>query len=70
MLGMYGSFSLMNNPEGPMEFLVVYYSVYFSCCHDCQNSFGVPAWQIALSIVLLLEQLFYDIPGEKSTVGF
>jgi ABC-2 type transport system permease protein len=54
---MYGSFSLMNNPDGPMGFWLSIIPFTSPVAMIARIPFGVPAWQIALSIVLLLEQL-------------
>ena len=53
-LGMYGSFSLMNNPDGPLGFWLSIIPFTSPVAMIARIPFGVPAWQIALSIVLLL----------------
>lgn len=54
MLGMYGSFSLMNNPDGPLGFWLSIIPFTSPVAMIARIPFGVPAWQIALSIGLLL----------------
>jgi len=54
MLGMYGSFSLMNNPDGPLGFWLSIIPFTSPVAMIARIPFGVPAWQIALSITLLL----------------
>ncbi|MFY7815877.1 MAG: ABC transporter permease, partial [Chryseobacterium taeanense] len=54
MLGMYGSFSLMNNPDGPLGFWLSIIPFTSPVAMIARIPFGVPAWQIALSIALLL----------------
>lgn len=53
-LGMYGSFSLMNNPDGPLGFWLSIIPFTSPVAMIARIPFGVPAWQIALSIALLL----------------
>ncbi|WP_223606088.1 ABC transporter permease [Chryseobacterium sp. OSA05B] len=53
-LGMYGSFSLMNNPDGPLGFWLSIIPFTSPVAMIARIPFGVPAWQIALSITLLL----------------
>lgn len=53
-LGMYGSFTLMNNPDGPLGFWLSIIPFTSPVAMIARIPFGVPAWQIALSIVLLL----------------
>lgn len=54
MLGMYGSFGIVNNPEGPMAFWLSIIPLTSPVAMIARIPFGVPAWQIALSIVLLV----------------
>jgi ABC-2 type transport system permease protein len=58
MLGMYGSFTLMNNPDGPLGFWLSIIPFTSPVAMIARIPYGVPAWQIALSIGLLLERLF------------
>jgi len=53
-LGMYGSFSLMNNPDGPLGFWLSIIPFTSPVAMIARIPYGVPAWQIALSIGLLL----------------
>ena len=54
MLGMYGSFTIMNNPDGPLGFWLSIIPFTSPVAMIARIPFGVPAWQIALSIFLLL----------------
>lgn len=54
MLGLYGSISIMNNPEGPMAFWLSMIPLTSPVAMVARIPFGVPLWQIALSLVLLL----------------
>lgn len=54
MLGMYGSFTIMNNPEGPLGFWLSMVPFTSPVAMIARIPFGVPAWEIALSMVLLL----------------
>ncbi|CAD7811461.1 hypothetical protein CHRY9390_02360 [Chryseobacterium aquaeductus] len=53
-LGMYGSFSLMNNPDGPLGFWLSIIPFTSPVAMIARIPYGVPAWEIALSIFLLL----------------
>jgi ABC-2 type transport system permease protein len=53
MLGMYGSFSIMNNPEGPIGFWLSLIPFTSPVAMIARIPFGVPIWQIALSMFLL-----------------
>ncbi|MDR6158488.1 ABC-2 type transport system permease protein [Chryseobacterium sp. SLBN-27] len=61
MLGMYGSFSLMNNPDGPLGFWLSIIPFTSPVAMIARIPFGVPAWQIALSIGLLLGTTIFMI---------
>jgi len=61
MLGMYGSFSLMNNPDGPLGFWLSIIPFTSPVAMIARIPFGVPAWQIALSIALLLMTTIFMI---------
>lgn len=61
MLGMYGSFSLMNNPDGPLGFWLSIIPFTSPVAMIARIPFGVPAWQIALSIALLLATTVFMI---------
>ena len=54
MLGMYGSFTIMNNPEGPLGFWLSIIPFTSPVAMIARIPFGVPVWQIALSMVLLV----------------
>ena len=54
MLGMYGSFTIMNNPEGPLSFWLSMIPFTSPVAMIARIPFGVPAWQIALSMFLLI----------------
>ena len=54
MVGMYGSFTFMNNPDGPLGFWLSIIPFTSPVAMIARIPFGVPAWQIALSIGLLL----------------
>ena len=61
MLGMYGSFSVMNNPDGPLGFWLSIIPFTSPVAMIARIPFGVPAWQIALSIFLLLGTTIFMI---------
>jgi ABC-2 type transport system permease protein len=54
MLGMYGSFTIMNNPDGPLGFWLSMIPFTSPVAMIARIPFGVPAWQIALSMFLLI----------------
>lgn len=54
MLGMYGSFSIINNPEGPLGFWLSIIPLTSPIAMIARIPFGVPIWQLVLSLVLLL----------------
>jgi len=60
-VGMYGSFSLMNNPDGPLGFWLSIIPFTSPVAMIARIPFGVPAWQIALSIALLLGTTIFMI---------
>jgi len=61
MLGMYGSFTLMNNPDGPLGFWLSIIPFTSPVAMIARIPYGVPAWQIALSISLLLGTTIFMI---------
>ena len=61
MIGMYGSFTIMNNPEGPLGFWLSMIPFTSPVAMIARIPFGVPAWQIALSMFLLLISTFLMI---------
>jgi len=54
MLGLYGSFTIMNNPDGPMAFWLSIIPFTSPVAMIARIPFGVPLWQILLSISLLI----------------
>lgn len=60
-LGMYGSFSVMNNPDGPLGVWLSIIPFTSPVAMIARIPFGVPAWQIALSIFLLLVTTIFMI---------
>lgn len=60
-LGMYGSISVLNNPDGPVGFWMSIIPFTSPVAMVARIPFGVPAWQIALSIALLLGTTIFMI---------
>ena len=60
-LGMYGSFSLMNNPDGPLGFWLSIIPFTSPVAMIARIPYGVPVWEIALSIFLLLATTIFMI---------
>jgi len=58
MLGMYGSFTIMNNPEGPLGFWLSMIPFTSPVAMIARIPFGVPVWQILVSVLLLLLSTF------------
>ncbi len=54
MVGMYGSFTIINNPDGPMGFWLSIIPFTSPVAMVARIPFGVPGWQILLSMVLLI----------------
>lgn len=52
-IGLYGSFSIMNNPDGPVAFWMSIIPFTSPVAMVARIPFGVPIWQILLSITLL-----------------
>ncbi|KEY20368.1 ABC transporter permease [Kaistella antarctica] len=71
MLGMYGSFTIMKNPEGPLGFWLSMIPFTSPVAMIARIPFGVPAWQIALSVSLLLLStvLMIFLAGKVYRVG-
>ena len=71
MLGMYGSFTIMKNPEGPLGFWLSMVPFTSPVAMIARIPFGVPAWQIALSVSLLLIStvLMIFLAGKVYRVG-
>ncbi len=61
MVGMYGSFTFMNNPDGPLGFWLSIIPFTSPVAMIARIPYGVPAWQIALSITLLLGTTIFMI---------
>ncbi len=60
-LGMYGSISVINNPDGPVGFWMSIIPFTSPVAMVARIPFGVPAWEIALSIGLLLGTTIFMI---------
>jgi len=54
MIGLYGSFTIMNNPDGPMAFWLSIIPFTSPVAMIARIPFGVPLWEILLSIFLLI----------------
>ena len=54
MIGMYGSFTIVNNPDGPLGFWLSIIPFTSPVAMIARIPFGVPAWQIILALVLLI----------------
>ena len=54
MIGIYGSFTIIKNPDGPMGFWLSMIPFTSPVAMVARIPFGVPAWQILLSMGLLL----------------
>ncbi len=54
MLGMYGSITIMNNPEGPLGFWLSMIPFTSPVAMIARIPYGVPIWQILVSVMLLL----------------
>lgn len=61
MLGMYGSITILYNPEGPMAFWLSMIPFTSPVAMIARIPFGVPIWQIILSITLLLGSTFFMV---------
>lgn len=71
MLGLYGSFSIMNNPDGPLAFWLSIIPLTSPVAMIARIPFGVPIWQLTLSIFLLLASalLMVLLAGKIYRVG-
>lgn len=66
MIGVYGSFTIINNPDGPMGFWLSIIPFTSPVAMVARIPFGVPAWQILLSMgLLLLSALFMIFVASK-----
>lgn len=54
LLGLYGSFSIIKNPDGPLGFWLSIFPMTSPVSMIARIPFGVPIWQLALSIGLLI----------------
>jgi ABC-2 type transport system permease protein len=54
MIGVYGSFTIMNNPDGPLAFWLSIVPFTSPVAMVARIPFGVPIWQIILSLFLLI----------------
>ncbi len=61
MLGMYGSFTIFNNPDGPLGFWLSIIPFTSPVAMVARIPFGVPAWQILLSISLLIASTLFMV---------
>lgn len=54
MVGMYGSITIMNNPEGPLGFWLSMIPFTSPVAMVARIPYGVPVWQIVLSVAILI----------------
>ena len=54
MVGMYGSITIINNPDGPLGFWLSVIPFTSPVAMVARIPFGVPGWQIFLSMALLI----------------
>ncbi len=54
MIGVYGSFTIINNPDGPMGFWLSIIPFTSPVAMVARIPFGVPYWQIGLAMLLLV----------------
>lgn len=57
MLGVYGSISIIENPDGPVGFWMSMIPFTSPVTMMARISYGVPAWELALSIFILISTL-------------
>lgn len=71
MIGVYGSFTIINNPDGPMGFWLSIIPFTSPVAMVARIPFGVPAWQILLSMSLLIAStlLMIFVAGKIYRVG-
>lgn len=71
MVGVYGSFTIVNNPDGPLGFWLSIIPFTSPVAMMARIPFGVPAWEIVLSIFLLVATslLMIFIAGKVYRVG-
>lgn len=58
MVGMYGSITIINNPNGPLGFWLSIIPFTSPVAMVARIPFGVPVWEIALSMFLLILSTF------------
>ncbi|MGC4128922.1 MAG: ABC transporter permease [Bergeyella sp.] len=61
MIGMYGSFTVISNPDGPLAFWLSIIPLTSPVAMIARIPFGVPVWELVLSIVLLVFSTFLMI---------
>lgn len=61
MLGMYGSFSFINNPDGPIGFWLSIIPFTSPVAMVARIPFGVPVWELILSMVLLIASSLFMV---------
>ena len=61
MLGMYGSFSFINNPDGPIGFWLSIIPLTSPVAMVARIPFGVPVWELILSMVLLISSSLFMV---------
>lgn len=61
MVGMYGSFSFINNPDGPMAFWLSIIPLTSPVAMVARIPYGVPFWQVLLSFTLLLGSTLFVV---------
>ncbi|PIE50015.1 MAG: ABC transporter permease [Flavobacteriales bacterium] len=71
MVGMYGSLTVVNNPDGPLGFWLSIIPFTSPVAMIARIPFGVPIWQILLSMFLLIisSLLMIFIAGKVYRVG-
>ncbi|NAW50171.1 ABC transporter permease [Elizabethkingia argentiflava] len=71
MLGLYGSFSIMGNPEGPLAFWLSIIPLTSPIAMIARIPFGVPIWQLLLSMSLMMASVLFMIfvAGKVYRVG-
>ncbi len=71
MIGVYGSFTTINNPDGPMGFWLSIIPFTSPVAMVARIPFGVPVWQILLSMFLLIVStiLMIYVAGKIYRVG-
>ena len=60
-VGMYGSFTVLNNPDGPLAFWLSMIPFTSPVAMVARIPFGVPIWEILVSVLLLLGTTLFMI---------